>query len=1542
MNTLKSAIKYASVLIILLFSFTINQDSEDPFVASLRKQISNYFRNKPWEKLYLHIDRPIYKPGDDIWFKVYLTDGTTNRPTNIDDIVYVELINPKGSVEKKLVLQVISGICFGNFALNENAAGGLYKVKAYTNWMINFGNDYAFEKEIQVQKVVYPRLLSKLNFKRENYAPGDTVIADLQLENLDNSPLMFKDITIDIFFDGNKKETFAITSDSKGKAIIQCILPASLNTNDGMINAKIKYEGNIEAISRSIPIILNKINLQFFPESGYSIENVLGNIAFKALDEFGKPVDVEGIIADENDNIVTSFKSFHQGMGAFKLTPGAGKSYYAKITKPKIETKYKLSEAFVKGYSLMVERMLNDRYKVFIHSPVNGKVHIIIQAGKEICFSRSIDASIGKNYLEFSSNSFPVGTAIITLFDGSGIPRCERLAFFNYQKKMNISMTFDKKKYEPREKVTLKIRTLDGDSIPTSANLSLAVINDQLHSFADDKQHNITSWMLLGAEVKGKIEKPSFYFDSKEEKAEEALDYLLLTQGWRRYSWDDLIKMNCNITYQPEKLGSVCGVILNKKDNQPVKAEVTLIELNNKKRILKVNTGTNGQFMFLNADASSPLQILAKSEEIAPHNLIIQLTQFNLLNPSDNNTISNQKNFEINEVQKKLKQNNKVIDFQQTTADIVLSENLNRLEEVMVISNREISSSACCMSVRENAIEKLSNSIDNALQGRVAGLDITSNSGSTGSSTFIKIRGASSISNGSNPLYIIDGVVFDPNISGYSSPLQNLHLDNIETISVLKDAASSSIYGSAAVNGIIVISTKHKNGYFKSIRKNPKPNYAGFLIAPRKLSVTKEFYYPDYEENKMPSERTDFRSTIYWNPNINTNNAGEASVEFYASDEITSFRAIAEGISSNGFIGRSENKMFTQLPFSMAVKIPTCLTFNDTVLMPLILKNNTDTIIKGKLKIQLPAIIEFIEDIPTEITINKNSSNTILIPLVVKTTIGKGNINIAFENDNYSDAFVQEILVQPKGFPKKLSVSNKSKETNFEFIIDNPLTGSLTTQFTAYPDVLSDLMSGIESIIHEPYGCFEQTSSSTYPNILALDYLNETGTVNEEIRSKALKYIDMGYKRLIGFETPQNGFEWFGKAPGHEGLTAYGLMEFTDMKRVYNKVDDKMLQRTSNWLLNRRDGKGGFKKLEYGYDGFASSTNDVLNAYIVYALSEAGINGIEKEYQKAFEEALKSMDPYRLGLMANAAANYKKDLDYLTLINHLERLAYQAKWDSIKIAPSITMSFGKSLSIETAGLSVMALLKSKNLNWSSINKSVNYLIKSRSYGGFGSTQATIIALKALKEYAIASKITAENGTIEVTINETNTTTYSYKKGDKGKIAIGALEKYLREGKNKVLIRYLETNSPLPFSFDATWNSLTHESNNQCKVKLNTELNTSKIKQGETVRLHVKIANASDNSIPMTIAKIGIPSGLSLQPWQLKEVKDKEKVDFFEIINNYLVLYYRKMNAGEVKNLVLDLKADISGTYQAPASSAYLYYTNEYKSWANGEIIRILP
>jgi alpha-2-macroglobulin-like protein len=201
-------------------------------------------------------------------------------------------------------------------------------------------------------------------------------------------------------------------------------------------------------------------------------------------------------------------------------------------------------------------------------------------------------------------------------------------------------------------------------------------------------------------------------------------------------------------------------------------------------------------------------------------------------------------------------------------------------------------------------------------------------------------------------------------------------------------------------------------------------------------------------------------------------------------------------------------------------------------------------------------------------------------------------------------------------------------------------------------------------------------------------------------------------------------------------------------------------------------------------------------------------------------------------------------------------------------------------------------------------------------------------------------MTEESGTIRVYLNDRLVATRMYEANEMEPIKISGLEAFMKPGKQDFKVLFVDTETALPFTLNAGWTSYTPNSNADCSVRLKTTLATEKAKINETVRMSIGLSNITSKNIPMTLAIVGIPSGLSLQPWQLKELQEKRVFDFYEIWGSYLVIYYRAMVANETKTIHLDLKAEVPGIYEAPASSAFLYYTNEYKHWVNGQRVTI--
>lgn len=1520
---------------------------EDPdFLDKLKAKLTSYNSAYPEEKIYLQFDKPFYKPGEDIWFNAFVLNSNSHKPTDISEVLYVDLSDPKGNTVAHLELVINDGMSKGDFKIAPEDLGGIYHVQAYTNWMKNFGIESSFRKDLQVQRVITPRLLLKLDYEKEAYGPGDNVVASLTARNLKNELLRDAQVNFTVSINGRQIKSGASTTDSKGNLALPFVLPDSLNSTDGLLQLVVTSNGTRESISRSIPIVLDRVTVDFYPEGGNLIQGTESRLAFKAVNEYQKAADIRGVIIDEKGNTVTRFSSFHMGMGTFTFTPIRGKKYYARVESTGKAQVFPLPEHRETGFAMRLSGRNDSAIEFLINAPGKCSAWVVGQSHGTIFHSEKITLNSGANPIKINTEEFPAGVAVFTLFNHSGQGLCERLVSLNSDKQLNIEVKPDKERYMPGEKVELQISTTDKTGKPVPARLSLSVADDQIISFADDKQDNLLSAMLLSSEVKGEVQEPAFYFDQNEPKASEALDNLLMTQGWRRFKWTEIENPTTQIAYEAERVKTLSGVITN-ESGQPASGEVTLVELGNRKRVIKVQTTSQGEFSFKNTDPTVPLLLLTNKRH-----------QFNIdYDEADLKPIPKQQD------KRRFDQADLVLPTPVPVAaepeeeakeapnfanaselDVALTEDVQSLSEVVVVGystaqKKEIVGSVTVVEARE--LENISPlpAVENHLQGRVAGVIAQPKSATPGAASQIRIRGISSLAGGgAEPLFIIDGHPIGTSINYNFSNSSVLGADDIQSITVYHSPEATALFGSEAVNGAIVITTKSGVNYSYHEQRQLKKKFASVIVQPRKFSVTREFYNEATPGQK--NTRTNFNTTVYWNPDIQTNAKGLATVSFINSDAVSAFRITAEGIASSGLIGRRETVYSTLLPMSADAKLPAYLGFEDVLSIPVRITNETKSTFTAAVQLETDESLGVKENTQQSIAVKPGESATIHYTITSMHIAGNFPIKISVDAEGHHDEIAQTLRVQPVGYPMHASFSGKELERNVRFRINDAEAGTIKAELSAFPDVLGDLFTGAEGIFRQPYGCFEQTSSSTFPNILALQYLQRSGLIKPETEKVAIEYIQSGYKRLVSYEVRGGGFEWFGKAPAHEALTAYGLIEFSEMKKVYPQVDDKLIARTRQWLLSRRKGDGTFALQSRGLDDFSRPSGDVSNAYITYALSETGEKDLDKEYLYNLSAANSKGDMYLLALLANIAHNLGRKNDYERLIYMLNKKAAPG-FENMTASHSVVWSQGLSLTNETVALWALALMKDGTTHMDMVSKCIDFLVSRRSDGMFGSTQATVLSLKALAEYAVLARSTEHAGEIQVFVNQILAESLGYEKNTREKILMTSFARHLtRSGDQKVKIIFNDTPEALPYSVNVYWHSKTPASNEDCKVRINTVLSQNTVKVNETVRLTASVTNRSATGLPMTMAVIGIPAGLSAQPWQLKEMQEKEVFDFYEINDGYLYVYYRQMQAKETRRIQLDLKAEIPGTYTAAASSAYLYYTNEYKDWVPGTTITI--
>ena len=729
--------------------------------------------------------------------------------------------------------------------------------------------------------------------------------------------------------------------------------------------------------------------------------------------------------------------------------------------------------------------------------------------------------------------------------------------------------------------------------------------------------------------------------------------------------------------------------------------------------------------------------------------------------------------------------------------------------------------------------------------------------------------------------------------------------------------------------------------------------------------------YAHHHESSASVVRADFAETLYWNPLLITGSDGKATIKFDLSDAVAKFRVLVDAhahlaAAGEGRIGSGSGEVVAQLPVSVEPKLPLEVNAGDRIDLPVAVVNDTDVELPVMLAIDVPSAGEsheiisptvpklletdgarglspFVESAeqkgtvpfasPLHLKIPANGRTRAYFPLNVTGNSGTAQIEIRgqAETGKLADAKRQTLTVVPAGYPVAASYGgNLSGDVALTVRIPKDyVPGSLAVRLAAYPSAISQIEDGFESILREPTGCFEQASTENYPNVLILEYLQEQKLANPELTRRCKALLQTGYGRLTSYESKSGGFEWFGGDPGHETLTAYGLMEFHEMARVF-PVDPALLERTTKWLLSRRDGKGGFERGSSGHQ-FGFGSDELNDAYITWALSEAGVNGIETEIKHAISIGKKSEDPYIIALAAITALNARDDAAGHELLDWLVKL--QAADGHLEGRESFANSGGLSLEMETTALAARAWLKVPAY-WPQAQKATDWIAAHRqSYGGFGSTQATILALKALVEHARLHHKTVTGGELIIKRDGQPIGRQTFAAGQAGVIRVDDLAAKLEPGENHLTISLTGENR-MPYALDVSYRSYTGASDPACAVRLSTKLAAATVKAGETVSLEAELSNATEKAQPMTVAILGLPAGLEPRAKQLDDLKKSGAIDYYETRPREIICYWRSLSASQKIPLRLDLVAEVPGQYTAPASRAYLYYTAERKQWTD--------
>jgi len=705
----------------------------------------------------------------------------------------------------------------------------------------------------------------------------------------------------------------------------------------------------------------------------------------------------------------------------------------------------------------------------------------------------------------------------------------------------------------------------------------------------------------------------------------------------------------------------------------------------------------------------------------------------------------------------------------------------------------------------------------------------------------------------------------------------------------------------------------------------------------------------DEKETADVHVRSYFPETLYINPEIITDRNGMAELSVPLADNITTWRMSMIASTERGRLGTTTSSLKVFQDFFADLDLPVVLTHGDQVSLPVAIYNYTDA--KGEVRLKLKDEDWFaLVDDSGEKSVDVDSQHVGRSQFTLEAKrIGKFKLTLTAQmrgNTKRADVVVREIEVVPNGREQN-TVFNGQLESKASHTVEFPpmaIDGARKIFVRLYPGPLSQIIEGMDSILRMPGGCFEQTSSSTYPNVLALDYMKRTKKLTPEVHAKAEGYIANGYQRLLTFEVQSGGFSWFGQAPANKILTSYGLMEFYDMSKVYD-VDPRVIQRTQQWLVSLQQADGSWKSdTQFINEGATNRYNkDVLRitAYIAWSLGNTGYQGpaLGKASEYIQKNLSEKSDPYTLAVLANFAVDSGKDPEFTRqamqlLLDARTEKDEQAWWSSEETG---VYSTGTSASVETTGLAVQALLK-----WGraagTTRKALAYITsKKDATGAWGSTQATIMALRAL--LLASEKGTADlRGTVEIAVNGKTAGKLVLTPENNDLLHQFVFTEIESSGSNLVEIRY-DGKGTLGYQTAGQYFIPWDQEGEKEPFSISVNYDRTKLVQDDIVTATATMRNNLPKSANMVMVDLGIPPGFDLLSEDLQEYEEKSsklksgRLEKFSQTATQAILYFNAFAAGETVQLKFRLRAKYPIRTRTFQSRVYDYYDPDIRSVA---------
>ncbi|MCU0399978.1 MAG: TonB-dependent receptor plug domain-containing protein [Algoriphagus sp.] len=882
--------RHLFLAIFLLATTQIFAQNELP--DQIQTYLNKYQEDFPVEKAYLHLDKHTYTLGEDLWFSAYLVAGGTQVPSPMSKTLYVDLFDGDGLLLTQKMIQIENGRGKGDFKIPDFAKTGIYQIKAYTSWMKNFGEEYFFSQNLLVVDGLGGSFLPTMEVLDLKII-GEKVQYQIALQAVNSSGEPLANKKIEVFAIGNEETLFAqeLQLSNNGEVEFVFTIPAKAYSSQRLELNFEENEGYIVSQKIRLPYSLQLADVQFLPEGGNWLIDKKAKLALRAVDPDGTPVSLTGSIEGHSE---TNFSTNFAGLGKVEFTPQKEDySAWVKSGNYGEERKITLPKALNSGISIQVQ---NPEEGAFISAFVQGKDYednllLISHTRGLINFMIKGTLTNGVWGARIPKKNLPSGINTIAILDQLGRPLLERLVFIQGEDLITLDLS-STSSIASRSKMEFELSSTYQNT-PLPGSFSFSVLDADQVQDESNTNGSIFSHLLLSSDLKGRVYNPGYYFQHQNQETKEALDLVMLTHGWSRFTWADVLGEK----YPDQGFYIEQGITIKGKVKEQIETKKGLgggkinAVVGEGIELISSEYASDGIFLLTDLQYQDSVTVTLTAEDQRAKNYIdleveepARLYSKVFAKYPDQITWPEGLMATVKErnLMQQLNSDLKIIDLEGVTIS-------NKTLQEEQTANKKIYGSGDASLIPDEIPGGNGYvNIFQMLQGRVAGVRVNLN----GFTASVQIRGVGSIQAGTEPLYLLDNIPVDAATLGQISPR------DVQSIEVYKDPSRTAIFGSQGANGAIAVYTKSGAGIsYQSVGGTLVTKYGGY-------ATPREFYSPKYDEKSPATATTDKRATLYWNPMVTTDENGNANLTYFNSDTAKRHLIIIEGMDGQGRLGR--------------------------------------------------------------------------------------------------------------------------------------------------------------------------------------------------------------------------------------------------------------------------------------------------------------------------------------------------------------------------------------------------------------------------------------------------------------------------------------------------------------------------------------------------------------------------------------------------------------------------------------------------------------